>query len=105
MDIGHQRHVASRGQQARFDVFQVGRIDAGLGRDPDDLTTGLHQTQRFLHAGLGIAGIAGEHALHAHRIVPADGDFAYCDDTGFPPLIMIQVGAVAEHRGIVHRGS
>ena len=61
MDVGDEGHVAPLSTDPRDDVFKICRDLAGLGGDPDNLTTGRDEVHRFLHAVVGLARVARQH--------------------------------------------
>ena len=94
MNVGDQRHVATGGADFAGDVLKVGGINFRLRGDPHDFTTRLRQIQNLADAGRRIAGVGGDHRLHADRVFPADADISDHDLTRQPPGILKEIGAV-----------
>lgn len=87
MDVGNEGNVASGGADFSGDVFEIGGVDLGLCGDADDFATGLCKRQDFRDTGRGVAGVRGDHRLHADGVFPADPDISDHDFTGFPPRV------------------
>ena len=66
MNVGHQRHIATRLGQTLADRRQIPRILHRRRRDPHDLATRLGQRPRLRHARRGVHRVAGDHRLHPH---------------------------------------
>ena len=68
MDVGHQRHFATSGAHFAGDVLEVGGVNSRLGGDPHNLAAGLGECEHLGDAGGRVAGVGGDHRLHADRI-------------------------------------
>ena len=102
MDVGDQRDLAAGGADLAGDVFQVGGVDFRLCGDADDLAAGLRELEHLGNAGGGVAGVGGDHRLHADRVPAADADVSDHHFTGLPPVVGQQVGAVSQQRVVAH---
>ena len=49
MNVGHNRHVASRCGQLFFDLLKIRRVLDRRGSDPNDFTSDFDQIQRLLY--------------------------------------------------------
>ena len=76
MNVGHDRHVAAAFTQTAHDMLQVGCVFHGRRRDAHDLATRLRQLHRLRDGSLRVHRVAGNHRLHANRIVAADANVA-----------------------------
>ena len=102
MNIGHQRHFAAGGADFAGDVLEVGGVDPCLGGDPHNLAAGLGKREHLGDAGGRVAGVGGNHRLHADRISATEADISDLHLAGQTALIMEQVRAVAQGRGWIH---
>ncbi len=74
-------------------LLASGRLDVARIRN---LATDLHEPERFVHAGLRVHRVAGQHGLDADGIRAADGDMAHGHDARLAAGVVEEVGAVAE---------
>ena len=80
MDIGHQRCVAALGVESLADVFQVLSLADALCGETHIVGSGAYDADALLHAGLGVGGWRGCHALQAYGVGAAEGRFPYLYD-------------------------
>ena len=102
MNISHQRHFAAGGADFAGDVLEVGGVDPCLGGDPHDLAAGLGECEHLSDAGGRVAGVGGDHRLHADRIQATEADISDHHLAGQTALVVEQVRAVAQGRGWIH---
>ena len=98
MDVGDERDVAAGGTDFAGDVLEIGGVGLGLGGDADDFAADLRQAQDFGDASRGVAGVGGDHRLHADRVRGAHGDVAHPHLAGRPAGVGEKVGAIGQRR-------
>ena len=102
VNVGHQRHFATGGADFACDVFEVCGVDPRLGGDPHNFAASLGECEHLGDAGGRVAGVGGDHRLHADRIQATEADISDLHLAGQTALIMEQVRAVAQGRGWIH---
>jgi hypothetical protein len=99
----------ARGYEAKvqersfFGVMRIGTTnDPRLGGDPHNFAASLGECEHLGDAGRRVAGVGGDHRLHADRIQATEADISDLHLAGQTALIMEQVRAVAQGRGWIH---
>ena len=98
VDVSHQRHITACRADAIADVLEILCNDAGLRGDADNLTADGGELEGFFDTGGGIPCVAREHRLHTDGIVSANADVSHHADAGLTALIVVEIGAVFQHR-------
>ena len=62
--------------------------------DAHDLAADRDEFERLHDALRGVHRVAGDHGLHADRIVPADADFAHAHLAGLAPRVGVKTSAI-----------
>ena len=102
MDVCDERHVAAGGADFAGDVFEVGGVEFRLGGDADDFAPRVRQGEHLGDAGVGVAGVRGDHRLQADGVSAAHADVADLHLAGEAALVVEEVRAVGQARGRVH---
>ena len=74
MDVSDERHLAACGAHLAGDVFQIRGVDFRLCGDSHHFAAGVCEAEDFRDAGGGVAGVRGDHRLHADRVMRAYAD-------------------------------
>ena len=97
MDVRHDRHVATGGEQLLLDVFEVGGVLHRGGGDPDDLAPHLDEIEGLLHRGGRVHGVAGDHALDHDGVGSPDADLPHLHLPGRAAGVAVRTGTIAGH--------
>jgi len=97
MDVGHDRHIATSGQQFLLDVFEVGGVLHRGSGDPDDLASHLDEIEGLLDRGRRVHGVAGDHALDDDGVRSPNAHLPHFHFAGGAAGVPVRTGTVAGH--------
>ena len=98
MNVGHQRNMAAAGLQSAADRFQIPCVLDRRRRDAHDFAAYVSQLHRLADTGQRIHRVAGDHGLHAHRVVSPDAYLADIHRAAAPAFRIKWKRQFAAHR-------